>query len=92
MTGGSPDSRDAKLVAGGVFVLFLGPASSVAPAAAWFTTANGLMQLDGSALFSKTLVVAPPGFERSDYKGRFADHRKRLRGKQKDIPLNCAKR
>jgi hypothetical protein len=56
---------------GGVFILFLGPVSCVAPAAAWFTTAMGLMQLDGSPLFPKKLIVTPPGHKDSDYKSRF---------------------
>jgi len=56
---------------GGVFVLFLGPVLCVAPAAAWFTTATGIRQSDGSPLFPKTLTVAPPGHKSSDYKSRF---------------------
>jgi len=56
---------------GGIFILFLGPISCVAPAVAWFTTAVGLMQRDGSPLFPKMLIVTPPGHKDSDYKSRF---------------------
>src|SRR5437773_2105701 len=74
---------------GGVFVLFLGPVSCVAPAAAWFTTANALMQLDGRPLFSKTLVVAPPGYESSDYRGRFCSAIESTYAEnKKDIPTD----
>jgi tetratricopeptide (TPR) repeat protein len=74
---------------GGVFALFLGPVSCVAPAAAWFTTATGLMQLDGRPLFVKTLVVTPPGFKNSDYNGRFRGSiESTYTNNKKDIPTD----
>ena len=56
---------------GGVFVVFCGPTSCIAPAAAWFTTANALLKQDGSALFSRIQVIAPPGHGRSNHKAAF---------------------
>jgi len=74
---------------GGVFVLFLGPVSCVAPAAAWFTTATGLIQPDGQPLFAQRLLVAPPGYEDSDYKGRFrASIENTYKANGKDIPTD----
>jgi tetratricopeptide (TPR) repeat protein len=74
---------------GGVFVLFLGPVSCVAPAAAWFTTAHGLTQLDGRPLFPKTLVVAPPGYESSDYSNKFCSAIESTYAEnKKDIPMD----
>lgn len=55
---------------GGVLVVSFGQTSSIAPAAAWFTTATGLTLVDGRQLFENILIVAPPGFAASDYASR----------------------